>query len=569
MQIKKQSPLYLNYIITWSPVFAFIIIAATIRCWLNSSTNYLLIGGDGPYYPLQVRNMMEHGKLALPDMPLLFMIEAFAAKVLLLFNVSSANGCVLTAIKLIDAVFPPLTAIPVFLISKELYTKGVKSRLLSYLLVGFSIINITTTHIFSSGLQKNGFAVVWMFIYLYFLIKLLKTEERKYIWYSLFLLVLCALTHFGCFSILLFSTVVIIIAWALYNKERISHFNIRNTIAILTILIATLAMIGYFDPNRLDRLIHIPVRLFEFPVYLLATSGFNVSEYLSPLHMIISNFLALIALGIIIKYRKEIEVSDKVIVVSFIIVTFTLASPLLGLEWANRLHIMSYVPTTMVYLVIFNKVKTAWIKVIPALSFLGIILLCSLNVPPNRGCITNTAYTEFSQINKSVNFTTNSVVIGRQDLRLLASWEFKTKAAADYLLTKEDFKKYDAVYVIRQIDGNNFSKGRPRGDAEIPANSIKIYSGPCFELYKLNNNDGWLGGMGKPPKAKGTILSKSDNLLVLKNDKTGIQRTIELSPHTKLDKSISQLKPGMQIEVWGVLKPFSLNIIAESIYPYH
>jgi hypothetical protein len=159
--------------------------------------------------------------------------------------------------------------------------------------------------------------------------------------------------------------------------------------------------------------------------------------------------------------------------------------------------------------------------------------------------------------------------MGRQDLRLLAAWEFKTKTAADYLLTKEDFKKYDAVYVIRQMDGSNFSKGRPRGDAEIPTNSIKIYSGPYFELYKLNNNDDWLGGMGKPPKAKGTILSKVGNLLVLKNDKTGIQRTIELSSHTKLDNSIIQLKPGMQIEVWGALKPFSLHVIAESIYPYH
>jgi hypothetical protein len=569
MQTERKSPLYLNYIITWLPVFSFIIVAITIRCWLNSSANYLLIGGDGPYYPLQVRSIMENGRLALPDMPLLFMIEAFVAKVLLLFNVSDTNGCVIIAIKFIDAVFPPLAAIPVFLISKELYTKGVKSRLLSYLLVGFSIINITTTHIFSSGLQKNGFAVVWMFIYLYFLIKFLKTEQRNYIWHSLFVLVLCAFTHFGCFSILLFFTLVIITVSALYNKQRIRHFNIRNAIAILIILSAMLAIIGYFDPNRLDRLIHIPIRLFEFPVYLLAISGFNIADYLSPLHMIISNFLALIAVAIIIKCRKNIEVSDKVIVVSFIIITFTLASPLLGLEWANRLHIMSYLSITIVYLVIFNKIKTAWIKVIPAVTFLGIILLCSLNVPPNRGCITNTAYIEFSQINKRVSFSTNCVVMGRQDLRLLAAWEFKTKTAADYLLTKEDFKKYDAVYVIRQMDGSNFSKGRPRGDAEIPTNSIKIYSGLCYELYKLNNNDDWLGGMGKPPKAKGTILSKVGNLLVLKNDKTGIQRTIELSSHTKLDNGIIQLKPGMQIEVWGALKPFSLHVIAESIYPYH
>src|SRR4051812_45251463 len=105
---------------TWLPVIVFIITAMGIRFWQNTSANYLIVGGDGPYYPLQTRSMLEQFKLALPDMPLLFMMEALIAKALYLFNYSSQNDCVLMAVKLTDALLPALAAIPVFLISREL-----------------------------------------------------------------------------------------------------------------------------------------------------------------------------------------------------------------------------------------------------------------------------------------------------------------------------------------------------------------------------------------------------------------------------------------------------------------
>jgi hypothetical protein len=564
MHTKKQYSLFINYIIAWLPVIIFIITAGLIRFWQNSSSNYLLIGGDGPYYPIQVRNMIEHGKLALPDMPLLFMIEALIAKLL---NAPTINECVLISVKLTDAILPPLAAIPVFLISKELYSKDVKSRLLSYLIVCFSIINLTTTHIFSSGLQKNAFAVVWMFLYVYLVIKFIRTEQKKYMWHSLFVLVLCVFTHFGSFSILLFFTLIIAIMWLLYNKKRIMYLNIKNAFIITLILVASVLLIWYFDPARLNRLLYIPIKLFEFPVYLLIMSGFDITDYLSPIHMIFTNFLTLIALIIFIWNRKKLEDTDKVIVFSFIIVAFILSSPLLGLEWANRLYVMSYIPVVITYLIIINRVKTTWVKVFPAFIFVCMILISILNVSANRGCITNEAYSEFQQIDNKLNFTSNSVMIGRQDLRLLAAWEFRIKAVADYLFTKEDFKKYDTVYVIRQIKGNNFSAGRSRGDAGIPAHSTKIYSGVYFELYKLNSSDDWDGGMGKPPKAKGTIVSMTDKLLILKNDKTGQKRTIELLPNTIFQKNMTPLEIGMQIEVLGIWKPFSLNVLAENIRP--
>jgi len=542
------------------------ITAAYIRLRINSSCNYLLIGGDGPYYPLQVRSMLEHFKLALPDMPLLFMIEAGLAKILILWDYASPAECVITACKFIDAILPPLAAIPVFLIAKEFTTDSIKSKALNYLVVAFSVINITTTLFFSNGLQKNAVTVVGIFFYLYFVIRYLKYTQRKDLYYGLLVLLLCALTHFGSFALLLFFTFLTGLFRIIYNRQQIKFLSLKRLLIACSALALLVSVIAWFDYGRFMRLVSIPFRVFESPVLLLLLDGFDIRNYLNPIQLISINLLSVIALIIVIANRKLLDKTTRIILYPLITASFFLISPLIGIEWANRLYVMSYIPVVVVYLIIFSRVPSKWVKAFPALIFAGIVSLCLLNSMPNTGCITDASYTEFTQIKQQVAFSNRDVMIGRQDLRILGSWEFRIKSVVDYLLTKEDFKTYNHVYVIRQISGSNFSKGRFRGDAEVPENSVKVYSGPCFELYQLNNNTAWKGGSGKPSKSRGRIIRMDKDKLLLKNDKTGLVRTIELRhPVIHFLNDHTELKNGSYIEVWGNWKPFSLNVIAESI----
>ena len=548
-------------LITWLPVILGMIVAAYIRFRTNSNVNYLLIGGDGPYYPLQIRSILEQQKLAFPDMPLLFIFEGLIAGMLDFFNVASYNNCVLLAAKLTDAIIPPLAAIPVFLIVKELNTPGISSKFLNYLLVYFALFNFTTSLAFSSGLQKNAVAVVWIFFYLYFMIRLIKHEQKKDLYYLGLVLLLCVLTHFGSFSLLIFFTILIGIFWLMYHRQALRSFTWKKGVSMLSVLILLLLMIAYFDSARFHRLISIPLKVFEFPVLLLMLSGYGIENFLSPLHFVVGNPLALIALISLIIYRKKINKENKLIALALTVATFFLVSPLLGLEWANRLYIMSYIPIVVLYLILFNSIKSKWVRVFPACFFILLVAMSIMGIRANTPCITPQSYTEFVQIQQCVKFNENDAMIGRQDLRLLGSWEFRTKSIVDYLFKKEDFNKYHAVYVIRQIKGSNFPSGRFRGDARIPTNSTKVYSGECFELYKLKSGEGWRGGKGKPSKAHGKIISITPTQLVLQND-NGFMRTVELTDHTLVDMA---LKKGMSVEVWGNWKPFSLNVVAESI----
>ena len=155
----------------WFPVVIIIITAILIRLYITSDKNYyLLAGADGPYFPLQVKSLLENFQLGYPDMPLLFLLGAFIARIITILHIAPESESILLAVRMIDAFLPPLAAIPVFLIANEtgLYNGVVKKR--NYVMVAFSVLNFTPLVIFSYQLQKNALAVIWVLFYIYYFV---------------------------------------------------------------------------------------------------------------------------------------------------------------------------------------------------------------------------------------------------------------------------------------------------------------------------------------------------------------------------------------------------------------
>lgn len=561
MTLKESTSHFGAKALAWLPVILLIALAAWIRYTIISPGNYLLIGGDGPYYPLQVRSLLEHHQLAYPDMPLLFIVQAALAAVLNFFHAASYQDCIILAVKATDVILPPLAAIPVFLIAKELRATGNRPGALSYLVVAFAVINLSMIGAFANGLQKNAVAVIWVFLYVYYMIRLIKYSRKKDAFYAGTVLLLCALTHFGSCALLIFLSLLSGISWLLYNRQALRSLHWKKYTLFLAAFLLAMTVIAMYDSGRFQRLMTIPFKIFEFPVFLLMLNGYGLENFLSPIHLLLTNFLALLALILILANRKKTDKDQKLIAFAMIAAAFFLASPLIGLEWANRLYIISYIPIVIVYLIVFNAAISKWIKAIPATIFMLYVMVCFLGRQANRDCITAESYDEFVRIKDQVRFDSKDAIIGRQDLRILGSWEFGTKSVVEYLFRKEDFDKYHAVYVIRQLKGSNFPPGRFRGDARVPDNAVNVYAGICFELYRLNSGEGWKRGKGKASKAHGVILALTPHYMILQNDQ-GFQRTVELTDHTILE---TPLQRGKSVEVWGNWKPFSLNVVAESV----
>lgn len=109
----------------WIMLGLVIFLAIFIR-WRINFNSKLPPGVNALYYPVQVRSILENGRLAFPDLPFLFYLEALIARLLFLFNPGNLPDCIILASRGVDSIFPPLSAIAVLLLIREWQSNGSK-----------------------------------------------------------------------------------------------------------------------------------------------------------------------------------------------------------------------------------------------------------------------------------------------------------------------------------------------------------------------------------------------------------------------------------------------------------
>ncbi len=547
------------------PVLVFIAIAITIHLFLNSSENhYVLAGADGPYLPVQVKSLFEHYRLAFPDMPLLFVLCTFIAKLLFLLKLGTENDCILMAIRFCDSYLPPLAAIPVYFISKELFTKKSNAYYLNYFLVAFAILNITPLFFFSFQLQKNGLATIIIFSYLYYILKLFKYEKREDLLKAITILILCLLTHFGSFGLLLFITIATLLFSLIFQKYRLKLQVAKNVLGILILFTLTFITLAIFDYTRFIRLLSVPFKIFEAPALLFALHGQNLILMPPNLLVILAmNFLAIAGLLFLIINRKSIETYKIVLGASTVFCALFMSNPMLGLEWASRLFMMAYIPITLLYLILYSTTSSRWFK-IPTVAVFVCLLILSFGFSffdKIGSTMNNEAYAELQDMKDKNIFNKSDAIVARQSLRILSNWVFDSKGVDKYLLTKEEYKKYPNVYLLKQVKGKN---PHARGNEPNVGDSIlQVYKGEHFEVYKLTSSAQLPDRPEKIFKGiRGTVHSISGNTILVTDIKTNKIREVKFN---NKNQSFPKLFSGMKVEINGEWTLFSLTIKAETI----
>lgn len=554
-----------NKFISWLPVIVFIAVAIGFHFLRTSTDNfYLLAGSDGPYLPVQVKSLFEHHRLAFADMPLLFVLCTLIAKILFFVKLGTETECILMSIRFVDTVLPTLAAIPVFYISKELFAENVKAKFSNYFLVAFSILSFTPLFAFSFQLQKNSFATIFIFSYLYYVLKILKYCKREDIIKAIVALLLCLVTHFGSFGLLLFISITIILFSLLFQKSKFQIQALKKVVGILTVFIIAFALIALFDYTRFMRIINVPFKIFEAPALLFALNGQNF--ILKPPNLLIvlaMNFLAIVGLIFLIRNKNQIEKYKLIFGIALGTCTIFLSNPLLGLEWASRLFMLAYIPIVILYLILYNSTSNKWLK-ISTLAVFALLLVLSIatsTFEKTGMSMDSSSFKELQTIKDKNIFEKSDAIVARQSLRILSNWVFETKGVDRYLLTKEEFNKYPNVYLLKQIKGRN---SNARGSEPNLGDSIlSVYKGEHFEVYKLTSNTQLPDKAEKIFKGiRGTIQTISGSKILVTDIKTNRPREIQVD--TK-NASFPKLFEGMKVEVNGEWSPFSLTIKAETI----
>lgn len=471
-------------------VLAFVLITLTaiiLRLYVSFSHN-LILGVDGGYYPLQVRNILNTGFLSFNDVPLYFYFCASIVKVLSLLGLTVHDESIISVIKIVDSVALPLLAIPLF----KMVTRKERpvSIVAAMAILSFAVLSFTPFFILGD-LQKNAFAIPLAFIFILFWENFIINPVRRNLVAVVISLVVIALSHFGIFAFCL--AFLIASLFIVYRKKAI--------LPSLIIFLVGFGIIALFDFNRAFRLITFWKVVFEKPAFFQGPLHFPLL-----FNVLFSYFLAVFGILQFRRFKSKLDKVSEYMMITLIVSLAVFAFPVYDQQYFQRFNVLLFIPQLLLiaYLIRMNQKL--------ALPFsISLVLLTTLSVfiyfsEEKKPCINDQVFDELQNINKYVaENRENSIIIARHGLEFWTAWALNVKVVQDRAMDKIGLDKYRNVIFLQQKNENRqepfgrillrkpgigISGPPPMGpgmDRSVPENFKLIYSSSCFNAYqKLN-----------------------------------------------------------------------------------
>ncbi len=443
-------------------------IALAARLYINFSSE--LLSGNGGYYPLQVRTLLERGALGFSDMPLLFYVNAGIVKLLSLIGFSLNDALILNTVKFMDAILFPLIVIPLYHLMKQQSPKlntGLLLAISGYLLISFVPMTLL------SSFQKNAFAILLMFCAISSWILYQELGRKKFLWLTIVFLLFTGLAHFGTF---MFSMIFgIVFLFIRYRWKAALPVLIGSTICI--------ALVFLFDPERAKRIGEFLAGTFSFSGIF---HGPIVGQILKWLFY---GFSAFLAIRFLKKRKEQFTPSQKAIIWSCIVVLLVVPLPVYDGQFASRLANFLFIPQCIL-LIYFgghfrkraNRVLTTILLLISGVS-LGFNLLHS---PPQD--IPDGALQELQPL--EVLEPDETIIVARHNLEFWVAWTLKTKVCQESEFNASLHKKYKHVLILNQTKGVRPQHGEKGGmnpfkEPTVPENAVLMDSTSFFALYEV------------------------------------------------------------------------------------
>ena len=471
-------------------VIAFIAITLTaiiLRLCISFSHD-LILGIDGGYYPVQVRNILNTGFLSFKDVPLYFYFCASIVKFISLLGFAVTNEVIISVIKIVDSIALPLLAIPLF---KIMTKKDQKLPLSSELAILLFAIFSFSPFVMLGDIQKNAFAIMLLVAFIYRLETYLTISSRKNLAVVCLVLFLIAITHFGVFTMGM--TFLLISLFIVYRKKAI--------LSSLVTIIVGIVIIYLFDSSRAYRLINFYTEIFGGHIDF--EGPFMVPLLINGL---LSYTLAIFA---IYQYRKHKHKADKAtgyMILSLIVLIFIFAFPFYDTQYVQRFNVLLFVPQSLliIYLIRINQKIARPVSI--SLTLLTLIFIFIYVIEDKKPCIDELAYQDLKNIKKYLPANReNTIVITRHGIEFWTAWSLSTKVGNDRSLEKLGIDNYKNIIFLqykiedrqRPMDRRRLRKsengdkrhppmGAPMG-SPVPENAKLIYSSSYFNAYqKLN-----------------------------------------------------------------------------------
>lgn len=453
---------------------------------LSLTSGELLPGLDGAYYWVQVRSVINNFSLAFSDLPFIFWIQAAIAKVV---------GDVPLGVRISDAVLPALSAIPIYLIARRF-----KNPYLPAIAILLVLLHPVQLYFFTGDFIKNEATIPAVFFIAWILFNWDIKPKRFSLIALAIALVVIAFSHFGTLLLAL----MVLSVWVLAQLRRSSKKSwLQGIVVSVVVLGAVSASLAVLVPSRFERLITFissPSVVFSNP----AIDGIihNYASRTMTLTIIIGQLASLLLGYVTWKARASFKFADLSLVIAALVSTFVLSSPVIGMEWSDRLAALSFAPLSIAAIIMFGTVQIVWHRsAVAILASVTLLATISLSGTQMKYVFEDAALKDFKDLVAQVDIPENSVIVARHGVEYLAAWEFESDVTLDTYYSSADLSSYDSVYYIQEIKaegpGAPPATGKGPNDkkdkADAPVNSKKsevvtgqtVYENGSFALIKV------------------------------------------------------------------------------------
>ena len=498
-----------------SPVIWIMVAAVAARAWLLFRTPYVP-GINGAYYLVQARALIERGALAIPDMPLTFHLHAALA-----WSLAKATGmaqaeAIVLAVKLCDAVLPPLVAWPVFVLVRRWARARGQGDAVPLAAAALACLGTTSFRIVGD-LQKNSLALVWLAMLLAALHGWLERPTARRGLAARAALLLLGLTHVGVLgaAVVLLAAVLPVF---LTRQRGLAAW--RRALPWMGAGVALLALTAAFvswryDPTRIHRL----VSAFTNP------AAFSFDGGQMPIRpgsaMFVARWVALAAFALLVvpaasivwRRRKELPAADVALVAGGALAVLAMTGPYFSMDKSVRFYLIALLPAIPVAAFSVLYVATAWRR----RWLLGLALLVGIggtarSWPRGGGAVLSDApMREIQGLARYVPRPDRTLIATEHGAEWWTAWFLRTRVAQPHALRPEDWRRYDTVLFLEIKSGlraNMFAGGGPPppprpgpgplpGDsrparpgsgarpAPIPPFAVVIHDGPTVRLARI------------------------------------------------------------------------------------
>ena len=341
-----------------------------LRAWMNFRTP--IPGGvDAGYYAVQARELLQHGKLAWTDVPLIFALDAAIAKCTMIVLGWSLDDAVLWSSRLVDSVGQPLVALSVFA-GAFAWSRGRRSAIPAA--IAATLATTVTSPILRmvGDFEKQSLAMAFMAAAWIALGRALASADARQLrvrgaW-AIGFFVLTALTHAGTFGAAAMGAAITLVAWSIgggLTRSGVSRARIAQG-AVVAVLVAgvvgavVLGAIWLLAPLKAKALMDAPMKLFgggmEGPGGPGGPDGPRGGSMLTLWLAAIG--VCAVAIGWTIRRarpaadapddQRRTALADGALAIGLAATAAFLACPLIAGDYASRLAIMSPVPLALV-----------------------------------------------------------------------------------------------------------------------------------------------------------------------------------------------------------------------------